>query len=76
MTAAPLTLCEWSRFFRTIVCACKPKYADAIQHPIRVLEDNVAACRIIVTVSRTQRIDIAWLNERYNDKVFRFIACP
>ena len=27
-------------------------------------------------MSRTQRVDIAWLNERYNDKIFRFVACP
>ena len=27
-------------------------------------------------MSRTQRIDISWLNERFNDGIFRFVACP
>jgi len=27
-------------------------------------------------MSRTQRIDIAWLNERYSEGVFRFVDCP
>ena len=68
----------------SIVCKCKIKYDASIPQPISVLEDNEAACRIIVTgnnpnmrhMSRTQRVDIAWLNERYNDKIFRFVACP
>ena len=42
---------------------------------INVLEDNESACRIVITgnnpnmryMSRTQRIDISWLNERFND---------
>ena len=49
-----------------------------------VLEDNESACRIVITgnnpnmryMSRTQRIDISWLNERFNDGIFRFFACP
>jgi len=48
------------------------------------MEDNSAACRVVITgrnpsmrhMSRTQRIDIAWLNERYSEKAFRFIECP
>ena len=68
----------------SIACKYKIQYADAIPHTISVLEDNEAACRIIVAgndpnmrhMSRTQRIDIAWLNARYNDKIFRFVACP
>ena len=51
---------------------------------INVLEDNESACRIVITgnnpnmryMSRTQRIDISWLNERFNDGIFRFVACP
>ena len=51
---------------------------------INALEDNESACRIVVTgnnpnmryMSRTQRIDISWLNERFNDGIFRFVACP
>ena len=50
---------------------------------INVLEDNESACRIVITglspnmryTSRTQRIDISWLNERFNDGIFRFVAC-
>ena len=46
---------------------------------INVLEDNESACRIVITgnnpnmryMSRTQRIDISWLNERFNDGIFR-----
>ena len=68
----------------SIVCKCKIKYDASIPQPSSVLEDNEAACRIIVAgnnpnmryMSRTQRVDIAWLNERYNDKIFRFVACP
>ena len=67
----------------SIVCKCKIKYDASIPQPISVLEGNEAACRIIVTgnnpnmrhMSRTQRVDIAWLNE-YNDKIFRFVARP
>ena len=48
---------------------------------INVLEDNESACRIVITgnnpnmryMSRTQRIDISWLNERFNDGIFRFV---
>ena len=51
---------------------------------INVLEDNESACRIVITgnnpnmhyMSRTQRIDISWLIERFNDGIFRFVACP
>ena len=51
---------------------------------INVLEDNESACRIVIIgknpnmryMSRTQRIDISWLNERFNDGIFRFVACP
>ena len=51
---------------------------------INVLEDNESACRIVVTgnnpnmryMSRTQRIDISWLNEQFNEGIFRFVACP
>ena len=54
------------------------------QMTIALMEDNSAACRIVITgrnpsmrhMSRTQRIDIAWLNERYADKTFRFVECP
>ena len=48
------------------------------------MEDNEAACRVVIAgrnrsmkhMSRTQRIDIAWLNERYNAGDFVFINCP
>ena len=51
---------------------------------IRLMEDNSAACRIVITgrnpsmrhMSRTQRIDVAWLNERYSEKTFVFVECP
>ena len=51
---------------------------------INVLEDNASACRIVITgnnpnmryMSRTQRIDISWHNEQFNDGIFRFAACP
>ena len=51
---------------------------------INVLEDNESACRIVITgnnpnmryMSRTQRIDISWLNEQFNEGIFRFVACP
>lgn len=51
---------------------------------IRLMEDNSAACRVVITgrnpsmrhMSRTQRIDIAWLNERFAEKTFLFIECP
>jgi hypothetical protein len=51
---------------------------------IRLMEDNAAACRVVITgrnpsmrhMSRTQRIDVAWLNERFADKSFNFIECP
>ena len=51
---------------------------------IRLMEDNSAACRVVITgrnpsmrhMSRTQRIDIAWLNERYVEKCFMFVVCP
>ena len=51
---------------------------------VNCMEDNEAACRIIITgnnpnmryMSRTQRIDISWLNEVYNEQIFRFVACP
>ena len=50
----------------------------------RVMEDNEAAIRVIVTghnpnmrhMSRTQRIDVSALNERYHAEDFRFITCP
>ena len=49
-----------------------------------LMEDKSAACRIVIAgrnpsmrhMSRTQRIDAAWLNERYSEKAFRFIECP
>lgn len=48
------------------------------------MEDNSAACRVVITgrnpsmrhMSRIQRIDIAWLNERYAEKSFAFVECP
>ena len=51
---------------------------------IRVMEDNDAASRIIITgrnpsmryMSRTQRIDVAWLNERFSGGDFGFVTCP
>ena len=51
---------------------------------VNCMEDNEAACRIIITgnnpnmrcMSRTQRIDTSWLNEVYNEQIFRFVACP
>ena len=51
---------------------------------LRVMEDNEAAIRVIVTghnpnmrhMSRTQRIDVSALNERYHAEDFRFITCP
>jgi hypothetical protein len=54
------------------------------QLSIRLMEDNAAACRVVITgrnpsmrhMSRTQRIDVAWINERYVEKSFFFIECP
>jgi len=54
------------------------------QMTIALMEDNSAARRVVITgrnpsmrhMSRTQRIDIAWLNERYVEKTFRFVECP
>jgi hypothetical protein len=54
------------------------------QFSIRLMEDNAAACRVVITgrnpsmrhMSRTQRIDVAWINERYVEKSFIFIECP
>ena len=51
---------------------------------VRVMEDNSACTRVIITgsnpsmrhMSRTQRIDISWLNERFRDGSFSFIECP
>ena len=51
---------------------------------LHVMEDNEAAIRVIVTghnpnmrhMSRTQRIDISALNERYHAEDFRFVTCP
>ena len=51
---------------------------------IRLMEDNSAACRIVIAgrnpsmrhMSRTQRIDVAWLNERFVEKCFMFVECP
>ena len=51
---------------------------------LRVMEDNEAAIRVIVTghnpnmrhMSRTQRIDVSALNERYHADDFRLITCP
>jgi hypothetical protein len=51
---------------------------------IRLMEDNSAACRVLITgrnpsmrhMSRTQRIDVAWLNERYVAGDFVFVECP
>jgi hypothetical protein len=51
---------------------------------IKLMEDNQAASRVVITgknpsmrhMSRTQRIDISWLNERYSDGDFEFIDCP
>ncbi len=51
---------------------------------IRVSEDNDAVSRIIINgrnpsmrhMSRTQRIDVAWLNERLASGEFRFVTCP
>ena len=50
---------------------------------IQLMEDNEAACRVLITgrnpsmkhMSRTQRIDICWLNERINEGDFVFINC-
>ena len=52
--------------------------------PPNVMEDNESACRIIITgnnpnmryMSRTQSIDISWLNERYAEETLKFVACP
>ncbi|CAE6971381.1 unnamed protein product, partial [Symbiodinium sp. CCMP2592] len=49
-----------------------------------VMEDNEAAIRVIITghnpnmrhMSRTQRIDISALNERYHAGDFMFVTCP
>ena len=54
------------------------------QLSIRLMEDNAAACRVVITgrnpsmrhMSRTQCIDVAWINERYVEKSFVFIECP
>jgi hypothetical protein len=54
------------------------------QLSIRLMEDNAAAYRVVITgrnpsmrhMSRTQRIDVAWINERYVEKSFIFIECP
>lgn len=51
---------------------------------VYLMEDNEAACRIVITgrnpnmmhASRTQRIDITWLNERFAERSFQFINCP
>ncbi|CAE7242240.1 unnamed protein product [Symbiodinium sp. CCMP2592] len=51
---------------------------------LRVMEDNEAAIRVIITghnpnmrhMSRTQRIDISALNERYHAGDFVFVTCP
>ena len=51
---------------------------------IRVLEDNEAACRVIITgknpsmrhMSRTQRIDISSINDVYSKGEFMFVNCP
>ena len=51
---------------------------------VNVMEDNESACKVVISgnnpntrhMSRTQRIDISWLNERFNEGVFRFVACP
>ncbi|CAE7541323.1 JNK [Symbiodinium sp. CCMP2592] len=51
---------------------------------LRVMEDNEAAIRVIITghnpnmrhMSRTQRIDISALNERYHAGDFLFVTCP
>ncbi|CAE7710334.1 unnamed protein product [Symbiodinium sp. CCMP2592] len=51
---------------------------------LRVMEDNEAAIRVIITghnpnmrhMSRTQRIDISALNERYHAGDVMFVTCP
>ena len=51
---------------------------------IRVMEDNQAASRILITgrnpsmrhMSRTQRIDISWLNDLYRKGLYSFVDCP
>ncbi|CAE7380708.1 unnamed protein product, partial [Symbiodinium sp. CCMP2592] len=51
---------------------------------LRVMEDNEAAIRVVITghnpnmrhMSRTQRIDISALNERYHAGDFLFVTCP
>ena len=51
---------------------------------LRVMEDNEAAIRVVITghnpnmrhMSRTQRIDISALNERYHGGDFTFVTCP
>ena len=51
---------------------------------ITVAEDNQAAVRIIISgknpnmryLSRTQRVDIARLNQFYSNSLFEFIDCP
>ena len=51
---------------------------------LRVMEDNETAIRVVITghnpnmrhMSRTQRIDISALNERYHGGDFTFVTCP
>ena len=51
---------------------------------VRVMEDNSACSRILVTgnnpsmrhINRTQRIDISWLNERFACGDYGFTECP
>ena len=51
---------------------------------LAVAEDNQAAVRIIISgknpnmryLSRTQRVDIARLNQFYEEKLFTFVDCP
>ena len=51
---------------------------------LTVAEDNQAAVRIIISgknpnmryLSRTQRVDIARLNQFYEEKLFTFVDCP
>ena len=51
---------------------------------VTVAEDNQAAVRVVISgknpnmryLSRTQRIDIARLNQFYENKLFSFVDCP
>ncbi|CAE6962770.1 unnamed protein product [Symbiodinium sp. CCMP2592] len=60
------------------------EYMMGRRFQLRVMEDNEAAIRVVITghnpnmrhMSRTQRIDISALNERYHAGDFLFVTCP